>query len=113
MKTAEHLSKVERAALEELRTRITREFPDWTFHMTLFGSRARADAEPDSDMDIMVEVETPHISFTDKQRLNRIAGEISMETGLILSLLMVDQHLRRERGDYSIFLNIQDEGIPV
>jgi predicted nucleotidyltransferase len=113
MRTLDSLSKAERTVLEELRSRIRREFPSWNFRMTLFGSRARGDAEPDSDMDVMLEVETAHISFAEKQRLNRIAGEISMEIGLILSLFVVDQHLRRERGDYSIFLNIRGEGIPV
>jgi predicted nucleotidyltransferase len=113
MKTAEHLSKVERAALEELRTRITREFPDWTFHMTLFGSRARADAEPDSDMDVLLEVDQEHISFPEKQRLRRAASEASLQSGIVLSLLIVDEHMRKERGDFSVFQNIREEGISV
>ncbi|MCS6303967.1 MAG: nucleotidyltransferase domain-containing protein [Nitrospira sp.] len=113
MKTAEHLSKVERAALEELRTRIIREFPDWTFHMTLFGSRARADAEPDSDMDVLLEVDQEHISFLEKQRLRRAASEASLQSGIVLSLLIVDEHTRKERGDFSVFQNIREEGISV
>jgi len=33
--------------------------------MTLFGSRARGDADPDSDMDVLVEVETARVSFVE------------------------------------------------
>lgn len=113
MKTIFDLPQTERAVLEELRARIGRAFPDWTFRMTLFGSRARGDAEADSDMDVLVEIDTETISFPEKQRIRRIAGEVSMDTGIILSLLTVDRSLKRERGDFSIFQNIREEGIPV
>jgi predicted nucleotidyltransferase len=113
VKTLQDLPEVERAVLEALRSRIRREFPDWTFRMTLFGSRARGSAEPDSDMDVLLEVEQEHISFVEKQRVRRAAGEVSIETGIVLSLLIVDRHMRKERGDFSVFQNIREEGIPV
>jgi predicted nucleotidyltransferase len=113
MKTVEDLSKAERAALEELRVRIHHEFPDRAFRMTLFGSRARRDAEPDSDMDVLLEIDQEHISFAEKQRIRRVAGEVSIKTGIVLSLLIVDQHMRKERGDFSVFQNIREEGVPV
>ena len=81
--------------------------------MTLFGSRARGDAEPDSDMDVLIELEIPELSFSQKQRLRRVAGEISLRSGIILSLLVVDHRTREERGDFSIFQNIREDGIPV
>ncbi|MDF0643793.1 MAG: nucleotidyltransferase domain-containing protein [Nitrospira sp.] len=113
MKTVEELSQAERAVLEGLRVRIRREFPDRAFQMTLFGSRARGDAEPDSDMDVLLEIEQEHISFAEKQRIRRAAGEVSIETEIVLSLLIVDQHMRKERGDFSVFQNIREEGVPL
>jgi predicted nucleotidyltransferase len=113
MKSLEQLSREERLVLEELRSRIHQEFPGYSLRMTLFGSRARGEAEPDSDMDVLIELEVPQISFPEKQRLRRIAGEISLESGIILSLLVADQQTRQERGDFSIFQNIREEGIPV
>lgn len=113
MKTILDLPQTERTVLEELRGRISRAFPGWTFRMTLFGSRARGNAEPDSDMDILLEVEQEHISFAEKQRIRRAAGAVSLESGIVLSLLIVDQHMRKERGDFSVFQNIREEGIPV
>jgi predicted nucleotidyltransferase len=113
MKTILDLPQTERAVLEGLRVRIHQEFPGWAFRMTLFGSRARGDAEPDSDMDVLLEIEQEHISFANKQRLRRAAGEVSVETGIVLSLLIVDRHMRKERGDFSVFQNIREEGIPV
>jgi predicted nucleotidyltransferase len=113
MRTFAQLSNLERHALQELRGRITAGFPQWGVRIILFGSRARGDAEPDSDMDILVDVETETLAFADKQRLRRIVSEVSMSTGIVISMLAVDQRLKREKGDYSIFENIREEGIPV
>lgn len=113
MRTVEDLSETERSVLRELQRRIQREFPEWSFRMTLFGSRARGDADPDSDMDILLEVETDGISFAQKQRLRRVAGEVSIDFSVVISILISDRRLREERGDFSIFQNIQEEGIPV
>ena len=81
--------------------------------MTVYGSRARGDGEPNSDMDVMIEVETEEICAAEKQRVSRIASEVSLESGIVLSIVLVDRQLKRERRDYSIFHNIRDEGIRV
>ncbi len=113
MRTIRDLPETEQNVLRELQRRIQQEFPEWTFRMILFGSRARGDADPDSDMDILLEVETDRISFAEKQRLRRVAGEISIERNVVLSILISDRRLRADRGDFSIFQNIREEGIPV
>lgn len=113
MRTVHNLLETERKVLRELRERIQQEFPNWSFRMTLFGSRARGEADPDSDMDILLEVETEHIAFAEKQRLRRVVGEISMDFNLVVSLVVSDQHLRMERGDFAIFQTIREEGIPL
>jgi predicted nucleotidyltransferase len=113
VRSVRELTDREQSVLEELGAGIRQAFPEDAFHLTLFGSRARGDAEPDSDMDVLVEMERPHIRLAEKQRIQRIAGEISMRSGIILCLLLVDQSTREEKGDFSIFRNIQEHGIPV
>ena len=113
MRTVRDLPKKEQGVLRELRRRIQQAFPEWSFRMTLFGSRARGDAEPDSDMDILLEVETDSVSFAQKQRLRRVAGEVSIDFNVVLSVLISDRRLREERGDFSVFQNIREEGILV
>lgn len=113
MRTVQELSETERRILRELRSRIQQEFPEWSCRMTLFGSRARGDADPDSDMDVLLEVETERVSFADKQRVRRVVGEVSIDFGVVASVLISDRRLREERGDFSIFRNIREEGIPV
>ena len=111
MRTASDLSRKEESVLAALRSKIQEEFPDWPVRLTLFGSRARGEAEPDSDMDVLVEIDTDCISFSDKQSIRRLAGNISIDSGIVLSLLIVDRHTLEERGDFSIFQSIREEGL--
>jgi predicted nucleotidyltransferase len=113
MRTIADLSLEEQHALSDLRQEIARKCSEFRFRMTVFGSRARGHAEADSDLDVLLEVETDRLIFPDKQRLREIASEISLASGIIISLLVVDQHILKERGDFSLFDNIRDEGIAV
>lgn len=113
MKTIQNLTTTEQEVLRDLESRIRREFPEWQFRMTLFGSRARGDAGSDSDMDILLDVETEHVTFPEKRALRRLAGLVSMNAGFVVSLFVVDRRLRRERGEFSVFQNIRKEGIPI
>jgi predicted nucleotidyltransferase len=113
MRTLQNLSEVERRLVADLRRRLGAELPGIGFRMTVFGSRARGDAEPDSDLDVLVEVDVEHVSFPDKQRLRRVATEVSIASGIIVSLLVVDKSIMTERGDFSVFENVREEGIAV
>ena len=113
MRTRDDLSDAERRVLVDLRRRIAAHLGGVDFRMTLFGSRARGDAEPDSDMDILLELDVDRLAFDDKRRLRRIATEASIVSGIIVSLLAVDRAILAERGDFSVFENIREEGIVV
>ncbi len=113
MRTITDLSPHEQQVLGNLRQEIAGRLPELRFRMTVFGSRARGAAAADSDMDVLLEVETDRLAFPDKRRLREIAGEISLASGIILSLLVVDRQTMRDRGDFSIFKDIRDEGITV
>ena len=113
MRTLADLSEAEQRLGAELRRRLTAELPGVGVQLTVFGSRARGDAEPDSDMDVLVEVDIGHLSFAGKQRLRRVATELSIASGIIVSLLVVDQCIMNERGDFSVFETVREEGIRV
>lgn len=60
MRTVRDLSEPERHLVADLRRRLVAELPGVGVRMTVFGSRARGDAEPDSDMDVLVELDVEH-----------------------------------------------------
>jgi uncharacterized protein len=53
---------------------------------SVFGSRARGDAEEGSDMDVFVEVETLDKNL--KERIRDIAWEVGFENSLVISPLI-------------------------
>ena len=113
MRTIETLSARERAALADLQREVRAALPGVSLRWTLFGSRARGDAEPDSDVDVLVELDLERLDLATKRRIRRLAGEVSLKHGFVISLLLVDRAQARERGDYAIFANIREEGIPL
>lgn len=79
----------------------------------VFGSRARGDAEPDSDMDVFIEVEE-----FDKQirtRIRDIVWEVGYEHGVYISPLIFTRHEIEDSPLRSapIVRNIVEEGVAV
>jgi uncharacterized protein len=77
----------------------------------VFGSRARGDATPDSDLDIFIEVETltPEL----RQRISEVAWEVGFEQDRIISTIVAtrDQLEHGAMGANPLMLQIEREGI--
>lgn len=48
----------------------------------LYGSEARGDARPDSDIDLLILVDKEHITLEDKMKLLEPLYDIELETGI-------------------------------
>jgi predicted nucleotidyltransferase len=77
----------------------------------LFGSRARGDAVPDSDLDVFVEVDslTPEL----RRRIDEIAWEVGFERDYIISPVVVthDELQQGPLGASPLILTIEREGV--
>jgi predicted nucleotidyltransferase len=76
-----------------------------------FGSRARGDATPGSDLDIFLVVD--RIDADLRERISEIAWEVGFENGLVLSTLVVtmEQLKYGPMGVSPIIRQIEKEGI--
>ena len=84
-----HLAPNEQAAVQGYVAGIRERFPENVLSVTLFGSKARGDADAESDIDLLVLVDEESKSF--RSDLWRIASDISMEYNVVLSVRVYAQ----------------------
>lgn len=79
--------------------------------LVVFGSVARGDARPDSDIDMMLFVSQTLPS--DKEVISDICSDILLEYGIVLSLFCRTETEFAERPFNPLFRNILREGVAV
>jgi predicted nucleotidyltransferase len=79
----------------------------------VFGSRARGDADPDSDMDVFLEVESLNKAL--KERISDIAWEVGFENRMVISLLILtrDEIENSALRSSPIVTGIAEEGVRI
>ncbi len=78
----------------------------------LYGSEARGDARPDSDIDLLVLVDSDHLTYNDKDNIIAPFYEIELETGIIISTLVMSRKEWENRPFLTPFQhNVFKEGI--
>ena len=78
-----HLTPNERAAAMEYVALIRSRLPDRALSVILFGSKARGDGDAESDIDLLVLVDTENSEF--RSELWRIASDVSLDYNVVLS----------------------------
>jgi len=102
----------EKAILERLKLLVSERLP--LHQMILFGSRARGDADPDSDLDVLVVLDGP----ADRSARETV-GDCTWETGLEHGIVIVPIIVSRDEWEdgperYSLLAEaIRAEGVPV
>lgn len=105
---SEHLTRL----LAEVRRRLEALYGPRLVRVVLFGSQARGDAEPGSDIDVLVVLKGPVQAGEEIRRSGRITAELSLENNVVISRTFVSED--RFEGEQSpLLINVRREGIPV
>jgi uncharacterized protein len=98
--------------LREFRKGLERIYGARLAEVVLFGSQARDDAEPDSDIDVMVVLRGPVNPHDEIRRLSAFKSELGLKHDKLISCVYVSEAEHREGGT-PLMLNVRREGVPV
>lgn len=107
-----NLSLDERAALEEVGAVLRQRYP--VTDIILFGSKARGEGEPDSDLDLLILTLRP-LEWAERKALLSDMYDVQMHFDVLLSPLLVAES-EWTAGAYSvvpIFDEVQEHGVAV
>ena len=103
------LTEADRQIARELERRLAVVVP--LLDLRVFGSRARGDAAPDSDMDVFIELEfcTPEL----RQRISEIAWEVGFEMDRVITTVVTTRADLEEgaMGANPLVVNVEREGL--
>jgi predicted nucleotidyltransferase len=102
-----------RIILADFRKRLEELYGDRLDRLVLFGSQARGDAEPDSDIDMLVVLKGQVVFGEEMWRTNDIRGDVSLEYNTVVSCLYMSTERFQQDLEEPLLLNVRDEGILV
>lgn len=98
--------------LAELRARLEQLYGPRLQRLVLFGSQARGDAEPDSDIDVLVVLDGPVRLGEEVARAGGIMASLSLQFTTVLSCLFISaESFASEQSP--LLLNVRREGIAI
>jgi predicted nucleotidyltransferase len=108
-----HLTEKERQAVGVFVHRLYERFPGEILQTTLFGSKARGDSGPWSDIDILTVVREE--SWPLRGEISTLAARVSLEYDVLIGPRVIGQERweRMARDGFSLYRNISAEGIPL
>ena len=98
--------------LKKLRKQFEIFYGDRLAHLVLFGSRARGDAEPDSDIDVLVVLHGSVRAGEEIERTSFILSDLCLENDVVIGCVFMDKD-RYEHKNGPLLRNIRKEGVPV
>ena len=99
-------------ALAAYRARLEEIYGDRLTRLVLYGSRARGDAEPDPDIDVMIVLRGPLDDWAETQRTSKVTSEVSMrfETDIARMFCTPEDWVQKRTSFYE---SVRSEGVTV
>ena len=98
--------------LKKLNTALKRLLGERLVTVYLYGSHARGDARPDSDIDVLIVIKSDFNYFDMAQKVSRHTAKLSLEYEIVISCVYVTKDDYEHRRT-PLLLNVRREGIAV
>ena len=98
--------------LAELRHRLEQLYGPRLVKLVLFGSQARGDAEPGSDIDVLVVLEGPVSPGEEIERTGEIVAGLSLEYDEVIACVFMSADRFANEGS-PLLLNVRREGVTI
>lgn len=96
--------------LTELKQRLTDLYGERLDRLILYGSQARGDAEPDSDIDVLVVLKGPVNGWKEILHAEDVTSAVSLRHGVFVAPFFVSES-DFHRSDKPLLSNVRTEGI--
>ncbi len=111
MKT--HLLPREEQAISKLAGLLRQHYPERVRETVLFGSKARGDSRPWSDIDILIIVDRDDWRLS--HAISNLAADVSLEFDVLIGPRVIGQERweRMKQRRFGLYQNVAAEGIPL
>ena len=96
--------------LEQLKQQLQKLYGDRLINLTLFGSQARGDQQPDSDIDVLIILRSSVNPGEEIKRTGEIVADLSLNYDTVISCLFMNETDYKTQ-DNALLRNIHAEGI--
>jgi predicted nucleotidyltransferase len=107
------LSSEESQAVAAFVGQLHQHYPERLLHVVLFGSKARGDSQPWSDIDILIVSDSEDWRF--QHAISTLAARVSLEYDVVIGPRVIGRARweRMKRHQFSLYRNVISEGIPL
>lgn len=101
------------ALAREFARRLAQAVDPRLFTVTLFGSRARGDADEESDLDLFVALKDSDPEGKIKAAASDVACDLMLECGILISVFVADSAFLEQHEGFAFLQAVEEEGVPL